>query len=798
MKSRKILTSAIVVAALIAAVAVVAMSFTACDDGWTEKVRPETKLLSLRVQLIDFQNDGLPISRPGVEQLTLEAIPEPVNEDDWDSFFNIAEADLENLWFLQENHTETARIIAEVTPGTVVRWGLGGTATRPQHFTQPGEPLTFGNNDVIYVQVSTRDDVYRSYYRICTRLASPVTLLASITVAGRQTKTPFDAGREIENWEELVKDAAELEVSIAVKEALGADILTVKNDDYATVRYARVAAADWRDDYPFDQLSFQYSESKDVYVFDLETKEDVLQKAAEVPFADQDILIAQVTAQNTIDKNYYKFRVSVGRIANIATLEMAAGAEVAQVLALGVPSEEWDSVVSGNFATAAVDPTFSVNITLEDEDGDYELVKVVDPDAPQPNFEGHPASLTFGNREELAIWVKSATLIDGIPATQRFYKVRVDLQSAIILVQPKSDVYYIESYTYQPVSAPGTDYDGRILVTATGDRTLDREIVPLKAVLDREGAFTYQWYTANSWYGGYGFDKDNHLIGDPEAHGDDYHPAVERLDEKNNVSLHNGGNEFYRLPYEGFEIVGATSAEYTPPIDASRRPFLPGFSNQGQYYWVVIKDTTGREVTSQRAVIITEWGEVFDMGKPTGTKVDKKHHIVNLNAYAEGGVGLQDTPRNLVPFITGKHGDTYAIPITFPDGFNVFDYSVVTCQAKFYLADGTPWIQNWTQGDFGFAKGDQELVLWYNLTNDNGTRGLQSSGNAPVGSGLLELPTHLIVKPAGETPPSDRPPFMADGVTPDKEAIEAMGFSAQGWFTPYIEIVELRFEGPAR
>jgi hypothetical protein len=136
--------------------------------------------------------------------------------------------------------------------------------------------------------------------------------------------------------------------------------------------------------------------------------------------------------------------------------------------------------------------------------------------------------------------------------------------------------------------------------------------------------------------------------------------------------------------------------------------------------------------------------------------------------------------------------------MTFPEGFNINDYSMVMCQALFYLADGREWIQNWTLGDFGFATANREkLVLWYNLTNDNGTRGLANSGNDPEKSGLNEIPGHLLVQPAGTSPIKQMPPFTAEGV-PDKAAIEADGKTAQGWFTPYIEIVELRFEGPAR
>ena len=823
MKSGKILSAAV---SALAVIAVIATALIACESAtFDEKVRPATKLTNLIVQPVTFEN-GLPVNNADVEALTIEAIPEPVNEDDWDdSYFNLAEADLEELWFLLEDHTQTARIIYEATPGTVVTWGLGTTGTRPPRFTRPGEPLTFTNDDVIYVRVSTRDEQYRSHYRIHARLASKVTLLSLMTVAGRETKIAYNAGRE--DWDDLRDSAVpELAVSISLKEGTnGSDILTTKMDERSSVRYAKLPASSNVEAIDLDALDFEYWENKTISVYDPETDADVLHKGTEIIFADQDLLVAEVTAQNTFARNYYKFRVSVGHIVNINTLEMTAGPEVSQVLALGVPNDNWTAVVSGNFATAAVDPTFTVNITLEDEDGDYEFVKIAVDDS-SAAFSGKPQSVTFGIGEELAIKVTSATQTGGQPAAYTFYKVRVNLQSAIIKVQPKSNVYYVTSHTLEPANAPGTDYDGRVLIDAPGTVTIEGTVEPLKAELDRDppGA-TYQWYTANSWYGGYGFDKEGRILGDPGFTYDLYHPTTERgpgdggFDEKNNVSFHNGGNQFYRLPVGSYPdtensgltdaegkplpnyaqlcaelaIPGATSAEYIPKIDASKRPFIAGYSNQTQYYWVVIKDSNGREVVSEWATIVTEWGEVWDLGKPSGDKVTKKHHIVDLYAYLNPGTkGLQDKPINTVPFKAGKHGDKYTIPINFPNGFDIMDYRVATVQAKFYLADGTVWIQNWTQGDVGFEKDGQGQVLYYNLTNNNATVGLAGDSKEPQGADLTDTPTHVVVKPAGEKPINDRPPFEVDGKTPKPNN------DAQGWFTPYIEIVELRFEGPAR
>jgi hypothetical protein len=781
-----------------------------CGDNepWVDPTRPVTNLLSLTIQPIDFDASNKPINRPDVTALTVEKIPEPINEDEWDDvFFNLTEADSEELWFLLEEHTETARIIAQVSPGCTVQWGIGTSGTRPARFSNPGEPLPFGKDDFIYIRVATRDEQYRHYYRIYARMASPVTLLELVTVSGRETRLRYDSG--FDNIEKFWDDADFMPISIAVNEATMADILTTKMDDNSSVSFAVIRNYTGGD--PMATLTFPYEMDNIIYLFDPEVEADVPHYAAKVPLQDNDILVARVTAQNTLDKNYYKFRVHVGRIANISTLKLVTPSQSFEILSMGIPNEEWEEVLSGSFGTADQPVAgFSIEIELEDEVATFEFVQIDDKDVPLPVFDGIPGgSMWFPNKSELAIKVESATKISGAPAITLYYKIRVDLLAAVILQQPKSAVYYIESHTYptvevlyefQDTTQPGnptvTITNNRILIDAVGTRTLDRAIEPLEAKLDRPlvGA-TYQWYTANSWYGGYGFDKEGRIRGDDGFIQDLYHPATGRggLDEKNNVSFHNGGNQFYRLPigypldnplYPGTPIPGATGATYIPTIDARNRPFIAGYSNQSQYYWVVITDTNGYQVQSERAVIIAEWGEVFDMGEPLGIKVNKKHHIVDLN----NDLGMPK--RNVVPFTF--HRQQYVIPLTLPADFDIADYTMAVCQAIFYLRDGRTWIQNWTQGDVYFNVDGVRIVGYYNLTNNNATLGLSGDSRDPQGASLWQTPTDIVIAPAGEKPPNLLPPFNSDGITPTPTG------DAQGWFTAFIEIVELRFEGPAR
>jgi len=814
-------------------ICIVSFNFITCGDGrpLPIKPRPVTNLLSLKIQPVDFNNDNIPINRPDAQALIVDIIPEPIKEEDWDdSYFNLTAAGYEELWFLLEEHTETARIIAEISPNCFIQWGVGSSGTRPSKFGNSNEPQSFKNDDFLYIKVSTKDGLYYNHYRIHTRLASPVTLISVITVSNRRTNISYDAGRS--EWEKARDEAEELPLSIAKKEGDGAEILVSKMNDFSTVKYATLPGGNYSN-VALASLDFRYAETHDILVYNPEIQTDEIHKGALVQFTDQDVLIAEVTSQNTFEKNYYKFRVSVGRIATIDKLEMEdqSGSKTYNVLSMGIPSGGWEEVISGNFGTADQPAGgFKINITLSDEDGICEFIKIPkkdDQDDQLPVFTT-PATgkVEFDNKEELAIKVKSyAQKNIALETDTMYYKVRVDLHAALIEIQPASAVYYVtsfnypttkNSYTYTNKSAdethplpdhktdsekwfPETIEVEQILITAQGTRSLDREIAPLTVKLDREIKNpSYQWYTANSWYGGYGFDKDGRIRGDDDFIEDIYHPITDRggLDEKNNVAFHNGGNMHYRLPigypfdkplYEGEKI--GTEPTYTPIIDASKRPFISGYTNQTQYYWVVVTDEdTGRQIQSERAAIIAEWGEIFDKGKPTGQKVpNKKHYIIDLNK------DLGRPKRNETPFTFFR--EEYLIPLTFPTDFNIMDYSTCVAQAIFYLSDGRTWIQNWTQGDINFYNGEtNKIVGYYNLTSDNATKGFGGGSNNPAGARLEVIPTHVGIAVAGEKGPTNLPPFLADGVTPDPGNYD----SAQGWFCAFIELVELRFEGPGR
>jgi len=760
-----------IVPALIALV----FGLTTCADPFEEKYPGESGAELLELRISSLGEDAL-------------ELPEAIGGFEWDfSGFNLVNADFVTLEFNRESDVTLVRLRPTTSRRAWVEWGIGSRSARPEIFYAYGVPATLNANDYLYIKVASEDGNNFNYYRFLIRVYSSVTHLAGITIDGIKGDVKPGGG----TWE----DADEGSISITVVQAQPATIEYETFDINSTVRFAKVPHD--APDGPNDTEPTGFSDSN------------------ELTFEDQDLLYIEVTAQNTVDKAYYRFLVSVGRIATIKTLKIIRGEYEKEVMGKGSPADDWATALPGGVDTAEQDAVFDIVVVPDDPEATFEFA-VVNPSAGKPNWTPVPAwtvVTTGADFNAIGTGFGVKVVSDNGLATL-YYKIQVDVLAAEFTVQPASDYYYY--YDADMVVGPGVDdLNWYEFIGLTGANAVSPShpnfsdpvhgaaaVRPLSFELNRgtiPGA-TYQWYEANSWYGGYGFDADGRMAY-KTTEGEEkqetgftenaYH--ITGLDEKGNVSLHNGGNTYYRLEYPGREIAGETGPTYTPTI--GKRPFLKSFTSESHYYWVVVTDPdTGRTVTSKRAVIVTEWDP------------RKAHYIVNLHAYLDttgATYGLQDNPKNAAPFTAGNHGDKYEIPMTFPDDFDIWDYSVVTAQALFFLADGRPWIQNWTQGDFGFSNEDQNrLVLWYNLTNDNATRGLSGTGNEPEKSGLDETPHHLIVQPAGTSPIDQLPPFSGKDEVgrdkPDEAAIKAAGKTAQGWFTPYIEICELRFEGPTR
>jgi len=820
-------------AAITAIAAIALVAIMGCTVEETTKKTPEAKLFSVTVNNIKVT----------VEQ---EAIPGE-DWDDEDIVFDLGEYD---TLIVSSTNVVDARITTEASDGARVQWGRANGSNRPDSFNDRRVPASFTVEDYLYFKVTASDGITANYYRFNSFVASPVKELANLTIAGRDpnTITPatgdpfkvpppaadFDSVRNV-----ITNNLMRGQIDLTYAERLAEIVVAAEpQDEKAQVRFAVAeTAAIAREEGTF--IRDWTVATSEVFVDEVSEKETPM-KVDNIQFADGNILFVEVTAQND-DKNYYGFQVTAGRLATVARLDF----DGLEVTGKGTPAAQLTSTQLAPGAYASADQQadgFEITIIPDDPEAkvDYGLINSVSLTT-APTY-GTPNKILFQDGNALVIRVQSAR---GTASDTRYYKIGIELLAAKFKHQPKPAAYYyfdeneanydidtsyahvnmerygaaVRSYenknwyTRSYTKKNGKWYDSGDKLVIDPDSTVWTVAAePLDFELDRDvpGA-TYQWYESNSLYGGYGFDREGRIYGEV-GYGDDVTLAdnvygitganilrdVKDIlgsgldwDEKTNISLHNGGNQYYRLPLHGRPIPGEINPTYTPKFDY--RPFLTGFTSEVHYYWVVVTSPNGQKATSQRAVIVSERSS------------EKKHYNVDLNAYLNvdadgnilpGTIGLLDPPRNAEPFKAGNHGDKYLMRITFPPGFDIFDYTTVTAQAIFYLRDGREWIQNWTQGDFGFENDGSPVVLWYNLTNDNATRGLASSGNEPSGGALNIIPSHLVVKPAGTKPLKDLPPFNDDKTAPYGQPVNTN--NAQGWFTPYIQIVDLRFEGPAR
>ena len=676
-------------------------------------------------------------------------IATPLIPSEWDSFdkTQLYSADFGRASFKQADKATGkigGRIRPTVTTGAQAEWGIGTRNIRPDTFTDTRVPAYFDSDEYIYIKVTSEDGLAVNYYRFYAKLWSWTTNLRSISIAGREGKAGADESGVStggSSWDE----ASELSLSIAQGEAVNAIVEAATFDPASTVRYAVVTG----DSAPG---TFQPATTP-------------------LSIKDQDFLYVEVTAENTVDREYFKYRMSVARIATIANLNLNFGGTIGtdEIFGKGLPQESWADVGFGEYSTADQPSAgLGVELVLDDPDASYGFAKLTDPSGAEPAF-SIPDKIRFDsnntNTEVLAIKVTSA---NGL--VTMYYKIKIFNKAANIKTHPKAAWYY-----------RGTP------------------AAPLTVELDRgdPGDYDYQWYEADSWYGFYG------------RHGSS-------LDEKNNLSMINGGPDMYyylvepditpswvRLDRGGepyaWTIVGANSDSYTPrtdwiddtdnmtfygtPTQNNSYPvhpspplvyFVTGSTSECRYYWVeVTNKLTGLTVTSDRALILTE------------TDPNMKHFIFDLSILPK---------KNLVPFKEIR--ELYQIPLDAiwaanPD-VDPSEYEILVAHARYYLPDGRPWTQNWTHGDIHFGMNDNSLVWWQNnLGANSGAIPLQAPHSAQGGLGFQ--PDWVGVAPSGD-PDKGLPPTLPDGSLP--VGYRPAGYPtgiAQGYFCGFIELLELRF-----
>jgi hypothetical protein len=769
-------------------------------------------------------------------RLTINAVwadaPGPISPAEYDDLdYNLAGEEVSTINLQQDEDLVGVYMKPQASRGARVAWGIGDLVNRPTDYYDYRVPAYFNNEDIIYIRVTSEDTMVINYYRFYAFLLKKGTSLQDVIVDGKYAKM----GKAAASWN--MAEQGTLDITIPGRN--NAKIDAIPFETSSTLLYAKLPAGSTA------APSFGPNDTMD--------------------FTDQDILYIEVTAQNTVDKAVYKLLVGVGRITTMTKFTfvgMADNPTIQTVLTnIGSTSTDWTKVSPTGYYESADMPVsgWGVLIELEDPNANYEFALASKNATSPPAFNGKPAKAVFDNTNMLAIKV---TPHGGLAAAVKYYIIDIKLLAANFIRHPESAVYYyyknpndvqeiLEVNIFGKKMENGKeviDYDNLIetkeLDPGKGVKIdygspsffANTPVVELGFELDRDITnVSYQWWESNSWYGGYGFDQDGRMcynMPDPYKVGeiilnwedgfqnDKFHHR--QFDEKANPSLFNGGNQaaVYVLP--GRPIGGATNKKYTP--DTSKRPFLAGFSYETHYYWVVVTDnTTGRQVTSARATIVSERNSA------------KQHYMIDVNNdyryYQDENdtVGVPLRVKNDEVFT--KQYDKWRFPLKgfFPDDFDIREWKIMTAQARFYLTDGKEWIQNWTNGNLSFE--DNSMVGWddetqeidptalkqhgpvnpdgtllglfYNLTNANAvydiTSDVKESGS---GGGLQEdgtTFTHIVVEPSG---PRGNPPLVTNTTygTENWDGRPLMigqdGAQLQGWLCGFIEIIELHFEGP--
>jgi len=688
----------------------------------------------------------------------------------------------------------TGRLRPTVSTGAHAEWGIGTRSTAPDRYYDTRVPADLESDEYIYIKVTSEDGFNTNYYRFLAKLLSWATNLQYIKIGEREGKAGASIdGKSVGGSVWNAPTIEECSFAIAQREGQDTLITATTFDPNATVKYAVVEDMVNDDD-------------------EIDPTDKFTPANQQITINNGNLLYVEVTAENTIDKEYFKFKVSVGEIADIKALKLGtvidadADSDI-QVYSVGLADSDWDKVGIGGYETAKQPADgYFIKLTPDDPDAKIVYAKINGDSAPQPSYSANnsPAKVRLDGTEALAIKVTSANEM-----VIKYYKVRITNLAATIVKHPKAAWYYQND-----------------------------PAVPLTIELDPPdtGQYTYQWYEADSWYGLYG------------RHGTP-------LDEKNNLTTVNGGpgQYFYMVepdepPYneggiaaggkvgagsvlkdsnfwagkgatnEGMEpmawtIVGATDSTYTPRTDwiddsdnmtfldgdasqnnaypiAPTPPkvnFLAGATCESRYYWVkVTNPSTGLSVTSKRALILTE------------TDRTAEHFIFDLSVLPA---------KNEKPFTKQDRNDPYKIDLkeywkkaiadeVIPADWNPSKYKNCIAHGAYFLPDGRQWTQNWTHAWLKFGMDDGSLDWWQeNLGANGGAIGLQTPHS---GSGLTERPDWIGFCPSGDPAKGLPKPIPSTGKLP--KGIYSMSATdpypagvAQGYFAGFVELLEVRF-----
>jgi len=307
---------------------------------------------------------GLSITKMDGSSLIIPIPPElnPINGDEWDDEdFNLLDADIGTAPLQRNTDTVNVRLNPSVSPGARVLWGIGSQGSRPFKFIDRRVNATFEDMDYLYFKVTSEDGETTNYYRFIAWVQSPVTEISEVYIGRYETHpdtsetgtvtTVVDVDERImasieKAYPDLPTAIKSPEtpgvLSIRTEQSPNAEIKVTRYDTNATLRYGIAsgpsAEPEWKNSSTFNLTHMNY-------------------------------LYVEVTAENTVDKAYYKFRIEVGNIASIKTFTFVGkdGAEF-DVANTGTRSGTWSTVAPGSFNTADMpDDGFGVKVVPDDE-----------------------------------------------------------------------------------------------------------------------------------------------------------------------------------------------------------------------------------------------------------------------------------------------------------------------------------------------------------------------------------------------------------------------------------------------
>ena len=355
-------------------VAIAALAFTGCpisDDG----------------QNVEAKLTGITVAGT-----SLAAVPDPVSRQDWESaefdLLGLESNQLGQVVIDQESQLSNAAIAVTASSGATVKYAAADFE-KPSAFGS--SPLTLSNNGYLCIQVSSEDGKTVNYYVVEIKLKNTITTLTSVTVGGITAVT----GASGAAYTGITSPGS---VGLSASTKTNAKVEVVKANPNQTVQYAKVAAGT--------------------------SGAPAFGAADTFSFEDGDVLYIEVTAENGVNKGYYKIGVEVGRDTSLSSVTIGGIAVIntgtSAAAAADVPDAEAGSIL---FTTAMPSEGYAVAITATDPGAAVKWAQGTGTASQTaPSAYGTTTPIPFVDEGFLFIEVTAANT-----TTKAYYKIKINL-----------------------------------------------------------------------------------------------------------------------------------------------------------------------------------------------------------------------------------------------------------------------------------------------------------------------------------------------------------------------------------